>query len=87
LLPIEYGRARAGPSRLGDVDMGWRIGSEREKERERQRVEEGRGKGKGKEGDVGVDKVWEGFHFEVPGFHDEVFWECRSTIVYARCGN
>ncbi len=32
-----------------------------------------RGSRKGKE----KEKVWEGFEFEVPGFHDEVFWECE----------
>ncbi len=34
-----------------------------------------RGSRKGKE----KEKVWEGFEFEVPGFHDEVFWECESV--------
>ena len=29
-----------------------------------------KGKGRAK------DPVWEGFVFEVPGFHDEVFWDC-----------
>jgi hypothetical protein len=31
-----------------------------------------KGKGKGKE----KEQVWEGMRFQVPGFHDEVFWEC-----------
>ena len=31
-------------------------------------------KGKGKEEDI-----WEGFQFKVPGFHDEVFWDCGSS--------
>lgn len=21
--------------------------------------------------------IWEGFKFDVPGFHDEVFWDCK----------
>jgi len=33
----------------------------------------GAGNGKGKE----KEKLWEGFVFEVPGFHDEVFWDCE----------
>jgi hypothetical protein len=36
------------------------------------------GTGKGKE----REQVWDGMRFEVPGFHDEVFWECRS-LFYA----
>ena len=34
----------------------------------------GNGKGKGKE------KIWEEFEFEVPGFHDEVFWDCDFLL-------
>jgi hypothetical protein len=37
------------------------------------------GSGKGKEKDIG--KVWEGFMFEVPGFHDEVFWDWKDVIT------
>lgn len=33
------------------------------------------GSGKGKERDT----LWDGFMFEVPGFHDEVFWDCESA--------
>jgi hypothetical protein len=32
-----------------------------------------KGKGKGKE--------WDGFMFEVPGFHDEVFWDWKDVIT------
>jgi hypothetical protein len=39
----------------------------------------GKGKEKGKEKEV--DGIWEGFTFDVPGFHDEVFWEWKDTIV------
>jgi hypothetical protein len=35
----------------------------------------GNGKGKGKE------KIWEGFVFEVPGFHDEIFWDWKDVIT------
>lgn len=35
------------------------------------RIGAGNGKGNQKE------RVWEGFQFEVPGFHDEVFWDCQ----------
>ncbi|ORY35616.1 cyclin-dependent protein kinase regulator [Naematelia encephala] len=35
------------------------------------------GKGKEKE----RDPVWNGFSFEVPGFHDEVFWDWKDVIV------
>ena len=31
------------------------------------------GNGKGKEKEAGV---WDGFKFTVPGFHDELFWDC-----------
>ncbi|WWD19001.1 hypothetical protein CI109_103458 [Kwoniella shandongensis] len=37
----------------------------------------GRDKGKAKE----EDPVWEGFTFEVPGFHDEVFWDWKDVIT------
>ncbi|GFZ49440.1 hypothetical protein JCM24511_07560 [Saitozyma sp. JCM 24511] len=35
------------------------------------------GSGKGKERDT----LWDGFMFEVPGFHDEVFWDWKDVIV------
>lgn len=38
---------------------------------------ENKGKGKGKE----KEQVWEGMRFQVPGFHDEVFWECASLCA------
>ena len=34
-------------------------------------------KGKGKE----KEPIWEGFIFEVPGFHDEVFWDWKDVIT------
>jgi hypothetical protein len=37
----------------------------------------GQGKGKGKE----REPVWDGFVFEVPGFHDEVFWDWKDVIT------
>ena len=37
----------------------------------------GNGKGKGKE----KEPVWDGFMFEVPGFHDEVFWDWKDVIT------
>ncbi|KAE8542624.1 hypothetical protein D1P53_001405 [Cryptococcus gattii VGV] len=27
------------------------------------------------------DKVWEGFKFNVPGFHDEIFWDWKDVIT------
>jgi hypothetical protein len=36
-----------------------------------------KGKGKGK----GKGKAWEGFMFEVPGFHDEIFWYWKDVIT------
>lgn len=27
------------------------------------------------------DKVWEGFKFSVPGFHDEIFWDWKDVIT------
>ena len=35
------------------------------------------GKGKGKE----KEPIWEGFMFEVPGFHDEIFWDWKDVIT------
>jgi len=35
------------------------------------------GKGKGKE----KEPIWEGFIFEVPGFHDEIFWDWKDVIT------
>jgi hypothetical protein len=37
----------------------------------------GSGNGKGKE----KEPVWDGFMFEVPGFHDEVFWDWKDVIT------
>lgn len=37
----------------------------------------GKGKGKGKE----KEPVWDGLIFEVPGFHDEVFWDWKDVIT------
>lgn len=34
---------------------------------------------KGKEREQ--DPVWDGFMFEVPGFHDEIFWECKLDRI------
>lgn len=28
--------------------------------------------------------IWDGFMFEVPGFHDEIFWECTSWLCCAQ---
>jgi hypothetical protein len=36
------------------------------------------GKGKGKE--KAREKVFEGMVWEVPGFHDEVFWDCAFSF-------
>lgn len=47
-------------------DGSWRIGSTN-----------GKGKGKGKE----KEPIWEGFIFEVPGFHDEIFWDWKDVIT------
>ena len=41
------------------------------------KVGTGNGKGKGKE----KEPVWDGFMFEVPGFHDEVFWDWKDVIT------
>jgi hypothetical protein len=41
------------------------------------RIGSGNGKGKGKE----KEPVWDGFMFEVPGFHDEVFWDWKDVIT------
>ena len=38
----------------------------------------GKGKEKAEEG------IWKGFKFEVPGFHDEVFWDCKSRLGCVR---
>lgn len=27
------------------------------------------------------DKLWEGFKFSVPGFHDEIFWDWKDVIT------
>jgi hypothetical protein len=27
------------------------------------------------------EPVWDGFMFEVPGFHDEVFWDWKDVIT------
>lgn len=43
----------------------WRIGGST--------ATNGKGKGKG--------KAWDGFIFEVPGFHDEVFWDWKDVIT------
>lgn len=43
----------------------WRIGGSA--------TTNGQGKGKG--------KAWDGFMFEVPGFHDEVFWDWKDVIT------
>jgi hypothetical protein len=39
----------------------------------------GSGNGKGKEKEK--EPVWDGFMFEVPGFHDEVFWDWKDVIT------
>lgn len=41
----------------------------------------GNGTRKGKEREA----VWEGMKFEVPGFHDEVFWECEWSHWSCKC--
>lgn len=41
------------------------------------KIGSGNGKGKGKE----KEPVWDGFMFEVPGFHDEVFWDWKDVIT------
>jgi len=41
------------------------------------KIGSGNGKGKGKE----KEPVWDGFIFEVPGFHDEVFWDWKDVIT------
>lgn len=53
----------------------------------RRRGVQGNGKGKGKERErerAGTDdEIWRGFKFNVPGFHDEVFWECELGVIIA----
>jgi hypothetical protein len=44
---------------------------------------QGNGKGKERQRDRERtdDEIWRGFKFHVPGFHDEVFWECKSMGI------
>jgi hypothetical protein len=54
----------------GEGGHGWRIGMGAG-------AGEKNGKGKGKTSSA----LWTDFKFEVPGFHDEIFWDWKDVIV------
>lgn len=43
-------------------------------------AENGKGKAKAKDQDGLAGELWKEFVFDIPGFHDEVFWNCQCRF-------
>ncbi|ORX38608.1 putative cyclin-dependent protein kinase regulator [Kockovaella imperatae] len=68
--PSTASSSKSASKPWGDEPEPWRIG-----------LGNGQSTAKGKDKAEDQDGIWKGFRFEVPGFHDEVFWDWKDVIV------
>ncbi|WVF72763.1 hypothetical protein IAT40_007581 [Kwoniella sp. CBS 6097] len=76
--PFRISPLSLGSTSSSSSERGWQLGDGQRIQAQLQADANGNGKGKGKEEE---DPVWEAFDFQVPGFHDEVFWEWKDVIT------